>query len=74
MTNTSWLTRSLCIAMLLLTFNALATSDTKRPNMLIIWGDDIGIGNISSYSDGIMGYQTPNIDRIAREGMRFTDY
>ena len=40
----------------------------------MIWGDDIGITNISAYSDGIMGYHTPNIDRIASEGIRFTDY
>ena len=46
----------------------------EKPNILIIWGDDIGITNLSSYSDGIMGYQTPNLDRIANEGMRFTDY
>ncbi len=45
-----------------------------QPNILIFWGDDIGITNISAYSDGIMGYHTPNIDRIANEGMRFTDY
>ncbi len=45
----------------------------KKPNILIIWGDDIGITNISCYSDGLMGYRTPNIDRIAAEGMRFTD-
>ena len=45
-----------------------------RPNILVFWGDDIGITNISAYSDGIMGYRTPNIDRIADEGMRFTDY
>ena len=45
-----------------------------KPNILVIWGDDIGITNISAYSDGIMGYRTPNIDRIANEGMRFTDY
>src|SRR5579871_2440619 len=44
-----------------------------RPNILVIWGDDIGITNLSCYSDGIMGYRTPNIDRIAKEGMRFTD-
>ncbi|QOL25756.1 arylsulfatase [Thalassotalea sp. LPB0316] len=74
MANNSWVKSTLCLAMSLLAFNALATSDTTRPNILIIWGDDIGIGNISAYSDGIMGYQTPNIDRIAREGMRFTDY
>ena len=45
----------------------------KRPNILVIWGDDIGISNLSCYSDGLMGYKTPNIDRIAKEGMRFTD-
>ena len=45
-----------------------------RPNILIIWGDDIGISNLSCYSDGLMGYRTPNIDRIADEGVRFTDY
>ena len=44
-----------------------------RPNILVIWGDDIGITNLSCYSDGLMGYRTPNIDRIADEGMRFTD-
>jgi arylsulfatase A-like enzyme len=45
-----------------------------KPNILVIWGDDIGIWNISRYSLGQMGYQTPNIDRIASEGMIFTDY
>ena len=45
----------------------------NQPNILIIWGDDIGITNLSCYSDGLMGYRTPNIDRIANEGMRFTD-
>jgi arylsulfatase A-like enzyme len=44
-----------------------------RPNILVIWGDDIGITNLSCYSDGLMGYRTPNIDRLAAEGMRFTD-
>ena len=44
-----------------------------KPNILVIWGDDIGITNLSCYSDGLMGYHTPNIDRIANEGMRFTD-
>ena len=47
---------------------------TDRPNILVIWGDDIGISNLSCYSDGLMGYRTPNIDRIAAEGARFTDY
>ena len=45
-----------------------------KPNILVIWGDDIGISNLSCYSDGLMGYRTPNIDRIADEGIRFTDY
>ena len=44
-----------------------------KPNILVIWGDDIGITNLSCYSDGLMGYRTPNIDRIAAEGMLFTD-
>jgi len=44
-----------------------------RPNIVIFWGDDIGISNLSCYSDGLMGYRTPNIDRLASEGMRFTD-
>ncbi|MFL6217982.1 MAG: sulfatase-like hydrolase/transferase, partial [Actinomycetes bacterium] len=48
-------------------------SNGDRPNILVIWGDDIGITNLSCYSDGLMGYRTPNIDRIADEGMRFTD-
>ncbi len=45
-----------------------------KPNILVIWGDDIGISNISAYSDGLMGYETPNIDRIAKEGVRFLHY
>ena len=49
-------------------------SAADKPNILVIWGDDIGINNISAYSDGIMGYRTPNIDRIANEGIRFIDY
>src|SRR5438045_9546234 len=44
-----------------------------KPNILVIWGDDIGITNLSCYSDGVMGYRTPNIDRLAKEGMMFTD-
>jgi len=45
-----------------------------KPNIVIIWGDDIGRSNISAYTHGVMGYRTPNIDRVAREGMMFTDY
>jgi arylsulfatase len=44
-----------------------------QPNIVVFWGDDIGITNLSCYSDGLMGYRTPNIDRLANEGMRFTD-
>jgi hypothetical protein len=46
----------------------------QRPNILVIFGDDIGLTNVSAYSHGIVGYRTPNIDRIAREGMMFIDY
>jgi arylsulfatase A-like enzyme len=48
-------------------------SGSSKPNILVIWGDDIGIWNLSCYSDGMMGYHTPNIDRLAKEGMKFTD-
>src|SRR5262249_56039691 len=47
---------------------------TKKPNILIIWGDDIGQSNLSVFTKGLMGYRTPNIDRIATEGLLFTDY
>ena len=53
---------------------ASAAHAADKPNILVIWGDDIGIWNISRYSMGQMGYQTPNIDRIANEGTIFTDY
>jgi len=46
----------------------------EKPNILVIWGDDIGQSNISAYTKGMMGYRTPNIDRIAQEGILFTDY
>jgi arylsulfatase len=51
-----------------------APKSAKQPNIVVFWGDDIGQSNISAYSLGVMGYQTPNIDRVAREGMMFTDY
>jgi len=50
------------------------SAGSARPNILVIFGDDVGQTNISAYSMGLMGYRTPNIDRIAREGMLFTDY
>ena len=46
---------------------------SDQPNILVIWGDDIGVHNISVYNHGLMGYRTPNIDRIAKEGALFTD-
>jgi len=54
--------------------SAFAQAQTDKPNILIIWGDDIGQSNISAYTMGLVGYRTPNIDRIASEGMIFTDY
>ncbi|SIO65179.1 arylsulfatase [Bradyrhizobium erythrophlei] len=53
---------------------APAAPSGRKPNILVIFGDDIGQTNVSAYSFGLMGYKTPNIDRIAREGMMFTDY
>jgi arylsulfatase len=54
--------------------SARTASSGKKPNILVIWGDDIGIHNISAYNHGIMGYRTPNIDRLAKEGAMFTDF
>ena len=51
-----------------------SAQDAAKPNILVIFGDDIGQTNISAYSDGVVGYRTPNIDRLAKEGMKFTDY
>jgi arylsulfatase len=48
-------------------------SATAKPNIVVIWGDDVGFWNVGAYSRGMMGYQTPNIDRIANEGALFTD-
>ena len=65
------------IALLLLAISLplmMSAQRGKKPNILVIWGDDIGQSNISAYTMGVVGYQTPNIDRIAKEGMIFTDY
>ena len=51
-----------------------AETKTDKPNILVVWGDDVGQSNISAFTKGMMGYRTPNIDRIANEGMLFTDY
>jgi arylsulfatase A-like enzyme len=53
---------------------AKSSDTTDQPNILVIFGDDIGVTNISAYSDGLMGYETPNIDRIGKEGIRFLHY
>jgi arylsulfatase A-like enzyme len=62
-----------CLALLVLAAFS-ASAQQKKPNILIIWGDDIGYWNVSAYNQGMMGYKTPNIDRIAREGALFTDW
>lgn len=64
----------LLFALVCLMGNQLQAQNKKKPNILIIWGDDIGISNISAYSSGLMGYTTPNIDRLASEGERFLQY
>jgi len=64
-----------CVAIGLLIFaTGILHAQDKKPNILVIWGDDIGTWNISHNNRGMMGYMTPNIDRIAREGVGFTDY
>jgi len=60
-----------CLAMAALAVSAVAQD---KPNILVLWGDDVGFWNISHNSRGMMGYRTPNIDRVATEGMTFTDY
>jgi len=63
------------IYLIVLSVSVLASNaQNKKPNILVIWGDDIGTWNISHNNRGMMGYQTPNIDRIANEGVSFTDY
>ncbi|MCB1547420.1 MAG: sulfatase-like hydrolase/transferase, partial [Hyphomicrobiaceae bacterium] len=66
-----------CAAMLVagaLAGAPVLAEDTQKPNILVIWGDDIGQFNVSAYNNGMMGYRTPNIDSIAREGVLFTDW
>lgn len=66
--------KRLCLLLLAMSFAATSAMAADKPNILIIWGDDIGITNISVNNRGMMGYTTPNIDRIANEGMYLTDY
>ena len=65
---------AITLSMPVLASAAVQAQQPRKPNIVIIWGDDIGQSNISAYSRGMMGYQTPNIDRVASEGMMFTDY
>jgi arylsulfatase A-like enzyme len=58
----------------LIVFSLSAQAQNKKPNIVVIWGDDIGLWNVSAYNQGMMGYKTPNIDRIAKEGALFTDW
>ena len=62
-----------CVLVLLAAMPVLA-QEAEKPNILVIWGDDVGISNISAYTKGLVGYQTPNIDKIANDGIIFTDY
>src|SRR5512144_2179002 len=62
------------VAAIVVGMPSLAQTPAKKPNILVVWGDDIGVYNLSAYSLGGMGYHTPNIDRIAREGALFTDH
>jgi arylsulfatase len=62
------------LTLLLFSIGLSYAQKDKKPNILVIWGDDIGQSNISAYTMGIVGYRTPNIDRVAKEGMIFTDY
>jgi len=74
-TRTNQCTRILLpFAALLLILSGPAGAQEKNPNILVVWGDDVGQSNISAYTHGLVGYKTPNIDRIANEGMTFTDY
>src|SRR5688572_32977947 len=65
---------SLLMMFLFMTAFVAEAQQQKKPNILIIWGDDIGYWNVSAYNQGMMGYKTPNIDRIAKEGALFTDW
>ena len=74
----------ICLVILLLVLGIAAAavqgatpstgSGQSKPNILVIWGDDVGYWNVSHNNRGMMGYKTPNIDRIANEGLSFTDY
>ena len=64
----------LALSFILLGWLGAAHAQNDKPNILVIWGDDIGIFNISAYSHGLMGYETPNIDQVAAQGAIFSDF
>ena len=68
------LMKKIMLAVSVLWLAPLTAMAAEKPNILVVWGDDVGRTNISAYSMGVMGYTTPNIDRIAKEGVIFTDY
>jgi arylsulfatase len=70
----AWLRFVIVSALALPLSTASLFAQAKKPNILIIWGDDVGYWNISAYNQGMMGYKTPNIDRIAKQGALFTDW
>ena len=69
---TAWLVSAVLLLFAVTSVPSLAQG--KKPNILVIWGDDIGVHNVSAYNHGMMGYQTSNIDRLAKEGAMFTHY
>ncbi len=67
----------LAFAVMTIAFEAFAlpvSAQSKQPNILVIFGDDVGYFNVSAYNHGMMGYRTPNIDRLAKQGAIFTDH
>lgn len=73
----NWRTTGLSCAALataLMTLSGVALADAAKPNIVVIMGDDIGIWNIGAYHRGMMAGRTPNLDKLAAEGMLFTDY
>ena len=68
------ITATIFFTSLLIIAADIVSAEQKNPNIVVIWGDDIGVHNISAYNLGVMGYETPNIDRLPREGAMFTHY
>jgi arylsulfatase A-like enzyme len=76
MTHSAGLLPSILAALFLVLASGVPAQakEVSKPNIVIIWGDDIGQSDLSAYTFGLMGFRTPNIDRVAKEGMMFTDY